>query len=251
MTSKTRIVTTSWDDGHCHDLRLAELLQARRLPGTFYVPIQPFNGQPSLSHDDLRALCGQGFEIGGHGIAHENMSALPPQKAADVALTCKTTLEEILGLRLRMFCYPNGRYSAGVVEAVKSAGYEGARTVRLLATEMSYGPFDLPTSTQVYPHTRVEYLRNIARARNPGRLLDYVTSLSMDDDWVAIGKKLFDRVLKRGGIWHLWGHSWEIHQMGLWNEMQELLDYVAKRDDVLYLNNGDVLSYLTSYASAN
>ena len=36
----TRIVTTSWDDGDPSDLRVAELLAARKLPGTFYIPVK-------------------------------------------------------------------------------------------------------------------------------------------------------------------------------------------------------------------
>lgn len=249
--TKPIIVTTSWDDGDRHDLRIAELLQAHGMQGTFYVPIKPFNANPALSPDNLRSMHAQGFEIGGHGIAHENMSSLSREEAIEVARTCKRTLEDTVADELRMFCYPNGRYSAKVVEALRSAGYQGARTIRLLATEMDCGPFDLPTSTQVYPHTRIEYLRNIARSHNPGRLYDYVTSLSLDDDWMEIGKKLFNRVLANGGIWHLWGHSWEIQDMGLWEQLQEMLDYVARRDSVLYLTNGDVLGYLPAYASVN
>ena len=56
----------------------------------------------------------------------------------------------------------------------------------------------------------------------------------------------FDRFLEDGGIWHLWGHSWEIDQLGLWDELAEMLDYVHGREDVLYLNNGDVLQYLAT-----
>ena len=32
-------ITTSWDDGHPLDLRVAELLSEYHLQGTFYVPI--------------------------------------------------------------------------------------------------------------------------------------------------------------------------------------------------------------------
>jgi len=248
---KTRIVTTSWDDGDICDLRVAELLQARAMRGTFYVPIEPFNGNPALSHNDLRSLCSEGFEIGGHGVAHEIMSEISAQKANQVVRTCKDILEDTLGQQLRMFCYPRGRYTRHVVEALKSAGYEGARTVRLLATEIRCSPFDLPTSIQVYPHTRVEYLRNLGRARNFSGLYDYVTSLNLAAGWLGIGKKLFDRVLDQGGVWHMWGHSWEVDQLNLWDEMREMLDYVSGREDVLYLNNGDVLKYLPSYSSAN
>lgn len=248
---KISIVTTSWDDGDIRDLRIADLLHAYGVPGTFYVPIEPFNGNPSLSPSDLRSMLSAGFEIGGHGIAHEIMSEISVEKANHVVRTCKAILEQTLGQRLRMFCYPRGRYTPQVVEALKSAGYEGARTVRLLATGMNYSPYDLPTSAQVYPHTRVEYLRNIGRAKDLGRLYDYVANLNFADGWVGIGKKLFDRVLEQGGIWHMWGHSWEVDQLQQFDAMREMLDYVSRREDVLYLNNGDVLKYLPAYSSAN
>ena len=245
VDGKVRIVTTSWDDGDIRNLRIAELLHARSMRGTFYVPIEPFNGNPSLSKTDMRALITEGFEIGAHGIAHEIMSEVPVGKLDYIVGTCKAIHEDNLGQRIRMFCYPRGRYTGLVVQALKRAGYEGARTVRLLATDTRYSPFDLPTTTQVYPHTRVEYLRNIAKARKLGRLHDYVTRLGLGDDWVEIGKKLFDRVLHEGGIWHLWGHSWEIDQLGLWDEFAQMLDYVCRRQDVLYVNNSDLPQYVT------
>jgi len=241
-----RIVTTSWDDGDVRDLRVAELLRSRGMSGTFYVPIEPFNGNPSLGREQMRALTAEGFEIGGHGVAHEIMSQIPISKAEQVVKSCKAILEDTLSQRVRMFCYPRGRYTPKVVEALKAAGYEGARTVRLLATETHYGVYDLPTSIQVYPHTRTEYLRNVLKSRNVGRLYDYMTTLNFDSGWVDMGKKLFDRVLAQGGIWHLWGHSWEIDQLQLWDEMAEVLDYVRGRENVLYLNNGDLVRYLAS-----
>lgn len=243
---KLKIVTTSWDDGDIRDLRIAELLRSRGMSGTFYVPIEPFNGNPPLGRSDLRSLTGEGFEIGGHGIAHEIMSQISPEKAEHVVTTCKAMLEDTLGQRVRMFCYPRGRFTGQVVTALKKAGYDGARTVRLLATENKYSRFALPTSIQVYPHTRTEYLRNIARARSAGTLYDYVARLGLEQDWVDLGKKLFDRFLEDGGIWHLWGHSWEIDELGLWDELRVMLDYVCRREDVLYVNNGDLVQYLAN-----
>jgi hypothetical protein len=64
------------------------------------------------------------------------------------------------------------------------------------------------------------------------------------DSWVSIGKILFDRVLKQGGVWHLFGHSWEIERGGLWTGLAEMLDYVSRREGVLYCTNSDILKYL-------
>lgn len=55
------LFTTSWDDGHPLDLRLAELLVTYGFRGTFYVPCRNWQGEPVLSGRELRDL-GRGFE---------------------------------------------------------------------------------------------------------------------------------------------------------------------------------------------
>ena len=47
-------------------------------------------------------------------------------------------------------------------------------------------------------------------------------------------------MLLEGGVWHLYGHSWEIQELGLWDQLGDLLDYVAHRPGVVYATNGDV-----------
>jgi hypothetical protein len=40
----------------------------------------------------------------------------------------------------------------------------------------------------------------------------------------------------------LYGHSWEIEELAIWGQLRELLDYVCKREGVLYPTNGQLLS---------
>ena len=133
---------------------------------------------------------------------------------------CKHLLEDTLGNEIRIFCYPRGKYRTTVIKFLKEAGYEAARTTRMLSTALNFDPFEMPTSLHAFPHTRAMYLRNIARARNLGTLYDYLTRLDRTATWVDLGKALFDRVLDLGGVWHLYGHSWLIEELGLWNEVK-------------------------------
>ena len=242
-----RIVTTSWDDGDRADLKLAELLRSKGVQGTFYIPISPYNGRPALSHDDLKSLSSEGFEIGAHGFSHKLLWGLPAGELATEIKPCKPLLENILGTEVRMFCYPRGRYDAHTIRALEEAGYAGARTVRMLATQLHFSPFEMPTTLQVFPHSRVNYMKNATRAkmRDWQALLAHRKRLG---DWVELGKSLFDSVLRNGGIWHLYGHSWEIEELGLWDGLREILDYVCKRDSVVYIPNGKVLQILPGKA---
>jgi peptidoglycan-N-acetylglucosamine deacetylase len=249
MSNVVSIVTTSWDDGDARDLRISELLLERRLRGTFYVPLHPFRNQSSLTDADTRSMSAAGLEIGAHGIDHEILSDLSADETLQVATKCKCVLEDRLGTNVSMFCYPRGRYNRQTIRCLQKAGYRGARTTRMVSTRPGFRAFEMPTSSQAYPHTPVRYLRNMARGRSLSAIYDYFINLRHEGDWVQLGKILFDRVLQQGGIWHIYGHSWEIDELGLWNNLKHVLDYVCSKKNVLYLTNGELLGYATPPSS--
>lgn len=238
-----RIVTTSWDDGDRADLRLADLLLSRKIRGTFYIPLSPYNGRPALEPAELRRLSSEGFEIGAHGFSHKLLWGLPAEELAKEINPCKPVLEDLVGAEVRMFCYPRGRYDSNVVRALEGAGYQGARTVRMLSTQLKFNPFEMPTTVQIFPHRTTGYLKNVTRAGMKG-LGVCLSQRSRLRNWLELAKNLFDSVLENGGMWHLYGHSWEIEQLGLWDDLERLLEYVSGRRAVKYLPNGELLQFL-------
>jgi hypothetical protein len=99
----------------------------------------------------------------------------------------------------------------------------------------------MPTTVQAYPHSTSAYLRNLARGRNGAALLKYVMRLRWLESWVELGKQLFHEAMEHGGIWHLYGHSWEIEELNLWDGLREVLDHVSHRRGIRYLNNGQLV----------
>jgi peptidoglycan-N-acetylglucosamine deacetylase len=237
----SRIVTTSWDDGDSFDLKIAETLHACGLAGTFYIPITGHHGPRAMDHGDLRALRCRGFEIGAHGLSHLVLSHCTQEKLTQEVDTCKKRLEDILGSDVRMFAYPRGRYSNMAIRSVREAGYSGARTTRMLAQALDFDRYKMPTTVHVFPHSKSDYVRNAMRAGDFGAGWKYLTRLRQVESWVELAKTLFDSVLEAGGIFHLYGHSWEINEMDLWGDLIHVLDYVSKRQGVLYLSNAAIL----------
>src|SRR5436305_6796470 len=233
--SKLRIVTTSWDDGEPAAARVASLLGASGLPGTFYVPLTGYRGWPTLAPAQLRELAAAGFEIGAHGVTHRTLQGLAAAEIAHEVRASKQALEQTIGREVAMFCYPRGRYDGAVLREVQAAGYRGARTTRMLATGLDFRTFEMPASLQVYPHTGWTYLRNAAKARSAGRIFRYLQHRRAED-WVTLGKRLFDGGMQNGGVWHLVGHSWEIEQRGLWDGLEELTRYVSRHPGVRYVS---------------
>ncbi|HVH89021.1 MAG TPA: polysaccharide deacetylase family protein [Terriglobales bacterium] len=234
------LVTTSWDDGHPLDLRIAEMLADRGMTGTFFVPL--WNPRHSrLSAGDLQSLSAGGFEIGSHGMLHRNLLAIPRAELRWEIADSKSELEQLIGRRVSLFCYPIGGYNPEIVSEVERAGYDGARTIRMLCTRPNFDRLHVPTTLQAYRHAPSAYLRNLLRRGGVRDLVGYCVALRNCSSWVELGCRLFDRVLREGGVWHLYGHSWEIEEHGLWTELKQILDYIAGRPEVRYVRAVDTL----------
>ncbi len=67
-------------------------------------------------------------------------------------------------------------------------------------------------------------------------------------DIVRSAEQILGTLDQRGGIFHLWGHSWEIEEHGLWATLDELLRMLASRRGFVYATNGEVLGLLNGQA---
>jgi hypothetical protein len=235
------IVTTSWDDGHPCDLRLAEALAKHGLPATFYVPLFGENGKPVLGSAPLRSFQDHGFEIGAHTITHSILPQLDSTGLSREVGGSKRLMEDQLGREVRMFCYPRGLYDNRVIDSVEESGFLGARTTGMLSQSLRFGRFEMPTSLQAFPHPPLNYLKNVGKRVNLTGLARYCSTYARCASWVDMGKIMFDEALRDGGIWHLYGHSWELEERGLWKQLDQLLTYVANRPGVIYANNSTAL----------
>jgi peptidoglycan/xylan/chitin deacetylase (PgdA/CDA1 family) len=246
------IVTTSWDDGDPLDLRVAELLRMRGLVGTFYVPITGYLGRRTIQAQDMRDMIRDGFEIGAHSYSHRSLYGLESFELEREVRHCRTRLEEAIGQPVSMFCYPNGRYDQATLAFVKKSGYAGARTTRMLCTHAGENRFEIPTTVQAFPHAPLTYVKNALKGHNFGSIAKLSRSLHSTTGWIDFGMRTFDYVLERGGVWHLYGHSWELEDFRLWDGLRTLLDYVAHRNGVEYRTNGELVArvYGNEYASS-
>jgi peptidoglycan/xylan/chitin deacetylase (PgdA/CDA1 family) len=234
--------TTSWDDGHMLDLRLADLLHKHGIKGTFYVPsrVAPGgccnpDGFEVLQGAELRRL-GTEFEIGSHTLDHRSLDSLPPEEARHQIVAGKRWLEDQLGRRVDGFCYPNGHHDATVRRLVRESGFTYGRATEDLHDGLDADPYRMPVTLQFYPRRRMDVARSFVREerrrlgewRWPKRLPVFAAAF-MQDDFAARFRSLLDRVCEQGGVFHVWGHSWEIDRVGAWAMLDEALRYAAER----------------------
>ena len=231
---KTVVVTTSWDDGHKHDLRLAQLLKDYGLKATFYVSPenQEFAQHDLLTLPELREIS-RDFEIGAHTLTHPRLPTISQEQARKEIIESKAVLEEVTGKEISTFCYPGGAYRALHVKLVRDAGYRYARTVLRYRFEMDK-PHEAPTSMQAYNHrSDVWKIARFARFQ-PMNFLRYLK-------WDTLARAMFDRVVEDGGVYHIWGHSWEIDRHNDWERLETVFRYISAHPKVKYVTNGELI----------
>ncbi|HET9952713.1 MAG TPA: polysaccharide deacetylase family protein [Candidatus Eisenbacteria bacterium] len=99
-----------------------------------------------LRWSDAREMGGKGIDFGGHTVTHPILSRMPVELAAREIADCRDRIEANLGVRVSLFAYPNGTradYDAGVVRAVKDAGYRAAVTTEWGANRAGDDPMTL------------------------------------------------------------------------------------------------------------
>lgn len=226
-------VTTSWDDGHILDKRLAKLLKKYGLRGTFYVSPKnrQFPQEELLTDSDIITLS-QNFEIGAHTMTHQVLTKVGDDVAKKEILFCKKYLERFLGKEVVSFCYPQGKHNLNIQDWVKRAGFLYARTTQRHKFSRSENIYASATSIHTYKHYQDIFKIAQFSKWNPIELLKNM-------DWEHLAKRTFDS-LGNGEIYHLWGHSWIIDNNNDWPRLERVLAYLGKRPEVSYLENKDL-----------
>lgn len=221
-------ITTSWDDGQRLDQRLADLLDQFGLTGTFYVARD--YGDQRLTDAQLAALATR-HEVGAHTLTHPMLPSLAPHQAQGEIRGSREWLQEVIGMPVTSFCYPNGAYDPTVQQYVAEAGFELARSVKAFDLTI-HDPFALPTAIQVYPFPLRPRYGLRAAVRPLAAAMPHVSRMGLSPgvlrSWPALAIALLGRAAHTGGIWHLWGHSWEIERYGMWDELAYVLTVAAQ-----------------------
>lgn len=205
-------VTTSWDDGRKFDLKLAKLLTKYKIPATFYIP-----SNCELSKFDIKKLSNT-FEIGGHTKTHKRLTELKNDRLKDEILDNKIYLENITGKKVKSFCYPRGRYNQEVKQLVGFLGYKYARTTQIFLNNLG-DKLLAPTSIHAFSHFYI--------------------------DWEILAKMYFNYCKRFGGVFHLWGHSWEMEKFGQWEKLERVLKFISKNSKPSErITNGEILDKL-------
>ena len=237
------VITTSWDDGHPLDLKLAEMLARYGVPATFYLPVERTK-RGCMRPDEMMEIS-RSFDVGGHTYHHVNLRKVPARDAREEIIGGKNRIEDVIGRELASFCYPYGEYNNRVVETVKEAGFIGARTTRCLNRSVG-DPFRMGPTVHAKDWWFGPHVAHSVASRDAGLLLFMLRNGLLSKGWDDVALGTLDFIIDRGGVWHLYGHSWEIDGNGDWARLERVLRGISTRaESVRSMDNSQLIRAYT------
>lgn len=195
-------ISISIDDGHPLDWKVLDLLKKYHLQDLAIFYIAPQNREREvMSVDGIKKLSEE-VEIGGHTLTHARLTRLDEEEMMFEIMTGKKVLENIIGNRLRTFAPPKGWFNEKVKEAVMLCGFEEMRTMKQGPVSLEgYSKFEIPVSIHFHKKEGVDLVKSI-----------------------------FDKLMesRSGGYFGMTLHSWEVEEMGLWEELEKVFAGILK-----------------------
>lgn len=225
-------LTTSWDDGHRLDAKLADLMARYGISGTFYCPMRNDKGEPVLDPAAMRPLVGGLFEVASHTLDHIYVNRVSPSQWQAQVIQGKAELESILGHAVEGFGHPGGKLTSSSRATVVEAGFVYARIIENLRCDCGSDPFLMPASLQFYPHRCSVLARNVLRRGGWGKHWALAAACMGECDFEPRLRAVLERCRGADTVFHLLGHSWEIERNGLWPALERffaLLDQTVPK----------------------
>jgi hypothetical protein len=95
-----------------------------------------------------------------------DLTALGPSEASSEVQTARSTLSSRYGVPINWFAYPRGSYDAGVIAAVRGAGFVGAQTSNAGWATQQGDRYRLPRLEVLSGTSPSTLLADIASAQN-------------------------------------------------------------------------------------
>jgi len=165
-------VILTFDDGYADNYQYAlPLLRRYGATATFFIITGLIGKDDYMAWGNLRELVAAGMEIGGHTVAHVDLTVTPPILRDRELSQSKRTLEDKLGVSVRALSYPGGAFNADVEAAARKAGYVIAVTTRPGAVDDRAKIMELPrvriSGTDTLPAFRWK-IEQFFPAKGPG-----------------------------------------------------------------------------------
>lgn len=214
-------VSFSWDDGSPYDIKLAELFEKYEIPCKLFVPNRNIEGRDVLSPTEIKQIKSPYVSFGGHTENHIYLDSIPFGTAMQEINNNKKYLEDILGTEISDFCFPGGKYTPELLHVLQ----EDFKTVRTAQTGCSvFNGYIRRPFFHFYPRGCKSLILNAIRNLDKSVITLFRTYLK-EQNYFDMLELFLCIANERRQLYelHIWGHSWEIEEIGLWNQLENFL----------------------------
>lgn len=217
-----KAITFSYDDGNEQDLQLLEILNTYGMKATFNVNTGLDRNHGTWKYHDLwvhrlnLADCPQvyqGHEIAVHGSCHLNLTELNREEIRQEIGSDIDIITKIYGTRPVGMAYAYGAYHQMAIEEISQA--------------------------------KLRYARNTIsshRFTEQTDLLQFQPTCHHDDPKLfELAEQFLQLHPETPQIFYIWGHSYEFEGKHNWDRIKRFCELVARKDDIFYGTNRDVL----------
>lgn len=121
-----------------------------------------------MSSAQVKALRAAGMQVGAHTVSHPILATLSPTEAADEICRSRDALQALLGEKVGLFAYPNGKPGTDYLPEVhpgivRELGFDAAVSTRWAAAQRSDDVFQIPRFTP-WDRSRLKFGLRLARS---------------------------------------------------------------------------------------
>ncbi|MBE6601397.1 MAG: polysaccharide deacetylase [Ruminococcaceae bacterium] len=229
-----KFLTFSYDDGVTQDIRLIELFNKYGMRATFNLNSARLGEQRimeregrtvnhnKIKHADIKYVY-EGHEIAAHTLTHPNLRLIEnDDKLVREVEQDRLILSELCGYEVVGMAYPGGSpyVDARVVDLVKTR--TGIRYARNTTSNFS---FDVQTEL-------IDFCPSVYHHKEMDRMF-------------ALGEQFLQMKPEKKQIYYVWGHAYEFDIHDTWDQMEEFLKMMSRRDDICYCTNREALLELS------
>lgn len=216
---KSGALTTSWDDGTCHDRKLVSILNAHGVKGTFNLNSRRMlssSADDAVQPDEAATLYA-GHEVACHAYSHPRLEELPGEAILAEMLADRRNLESIVRHPVRGMALPYGSYEARVLADLRSCGILHSRTTA------SHSRFVLP-----------------------GDFVEWHPTTHHRGDLPALWAK-FKETRNASKLFYLWGHSYEFPRDDNWSKIEDFSAIAGADSDTWKATNMEIVLYVSAW----
>jgi peptidoglycan/xylan/chitin deacetylase (PgdA/CDA1 family) len=139
-----RPVLLTFDDGYIDNYEQAmPILKRHGFPATIFISPGTIGQEGKLNWKQIKEMHEAGWDIQPHGMTHPHLPELSAAEQKEEITHSRLQIEQQLGTKADIFCYPFGEFNKQTLTILKEEGFRYAFTIRQGRTASSQDPFHL------------------------------------------------------------------------------------------------------------